>query len=138
MNNFSKLAVTAMAMIVWMTWSMYAQWGISSAPFNTNGNSANGVGVQWAWTLDNSGVGAGGIVTTVKKVINWALWLLALVALIIMLRWGFNMLTAAGDEKKYGTGMTIVKQAAIGLIFIGVSWLIVSAIFYVITTITTP
>lgn len=48
------------------------------------------------------------------------------------------MLTAAGDEKKYGTGMTIVKQAAIGLIFIGVSWLIVSAIFYVITTITTP
>jgi hypothetical protein len=42
------------------------------------------------------------------------------------------MVTAAGDEAKYKKGFKILQQAAIGLIFIGASWLIISLIFYII------
>ena len=42
------------------------------------------------------------------------------------------MVTAAGDEKKYEKGFTILKQAAIGLIVVGVSWLVVSFVFWLI------
>jgi hypothetical protein len=58
--------------------------------------------------------------------------MLALIALIICLWGGFQMVTAAGDDGKYKKGMTILKQAAIGLIIIGVAWLFVSVIFWVV------
>ena len=44
------------------------------------------------------------------------------------------MVTAAGDDGKYKKGMTILKQAAIGLVIIGVAWLFVSVIFWAIWT----
>jgi uncharacterized membrane protein YukC len=40
------------------------------------------------------------------------------------------MVTSAGDEKKYEKGLTILKYAAIGLVIVGVSWLIVSAVYW--------
>ena len=40
------------------------------------------------------------------------------------------MMTAAGDEKKYQKGLTVLKYAAIGLAVIALSWIIVSAIFW--------
>jgi hypothetical protein len=45
------------------------------------------------------------------------------------------MVTAAGDETKYKKGFKILEQAAIGLVFIGVSWLVVSLIFRVLGTV---
>ena len=42
------------------------------------------------------------------------------------------MLTAAGDEKKYEAGFTILKQAWIWLAFIALSWFMVSIIFWLI------
>jgi hypothetical protein len=45
------------------------------------------------------------------------------------------MVTAAGDETKYKKGFKILQQAAIGLVFIWVSWLVVSVIFWLLTTI---
>jgi hypothetical protein len=47
------------------------------------------------------------------------------------------MITAAGDDGKYKKGFTILKQAGIGLVFIGVSWLIVSVIFFLLNLFTT-
>ena len=64
------------------------------------------------------------------------LGMLALVALVILLRGGFQMVTAAGDDGKYKKGFKILQQAAIGLVFIGVSWLVVSVIFWLIGTVT--
>ena len=57
------------------------------------------------------------------------LGILALIALCILLRGGFQMVTAAGDDAKYKNGFKILKQAGLGLVFIGVSWLVVSVIF---------
>ena len=62
--------------------------------------------------------------------------MLSLIALVVLLWGGFQMVTAAGDEGKHKKGFTILKQAAIGLIFIGLSWLFVSLIFWIISTMT--
>ena len=70
--------------------------------------------------------------TVIKNAINWVLWILSLIVLILLLWWGFQMVTANWDDKKFGAGMTILKQAAIWLWFIAVSWLIVSMIFRVL------
>ena len=43
------------------------------------------------------------------------------------------MVTSAGDETKYKAGFKVLKNAAIGLIVIGLSWIIVSIIFRAIT-----
>lgn len=107
------------------------QWG----DFTTQTNSAQWIAVKWAWT--QSGAEGWGLIKWVKNLINWVLWLLALVALCVLLYAGFQMVTAAGDAKQYDSWFTILKQAAVWLIFIGVSWLIVSFIFWVIQQFTT-
>ena len=55
--------------------------------------------------------------------------MLSLIALVILLRGGFQMVTAAGDEAKYKKGFKLLSQAAVGLVFIAVSRLVVSVIF---------
>ena len=73
---------------------------------------------------------------SIKTGINWLLGLLGLIALIVLLWGGFQMVTAAGDDEKYNEGFKILKQAGIGLLFIGLAWLFVSLIFYVIGIVT--
>ncbi len=72
------------------------------------------------------------LIDVIKSFINWMLGILALIALVILIRGGFQMVTAAGDDAKYKKGFKILQQAAIGLVFIGVSWLVVSAIFWLL------
>jgi len=64
-----------------------------------------------------------------QNLINWALWMAAFVALIVVLYGWFQMLTAAGNDAKFKSGKTAMKKVAIGLIWIWVSWMIVSLIF---------
>jgi hypothetical protein len=46
------------------------------------------------------------------------LGMLATIALVLVLWAGFQMVTAAGDDAKYKKGMTILKQAGIGLVIV--------------------
>ncbi|MBP7847802.1 hypothetical protein KA013_01085 [Patescibacteria group bacterium] len=71
-------------------------------------------------------------VNVVRGAINWILGILAFIALIILLYGGFLMVTAAGEEDKYKKGFTILKQAAVGLILIGVAWFILSLVFWLV------
>jgi len=57
---------------------------------------------------------------------------LSLIALGMALFGGFKMVTAAGDDGKYKEGFKVLKQAAIGLVVVGLSWIIVSTIFALI------
>lgn len=75
-------------------------------------------------------------VNVVKGAINWILGILALIALIILLYGGFQMVTSAGDEEKYKAGFTILKHAATGLILIGIAWFVVSIIFWLVNILT--
>ena len=72
------------------------------------------------------------LIPTIKTFINWVLWMLSLIALVICLRGWFQMLTASGDEGKYKKWFTILKQAAIALAVIWLSWLFVTLILYLI------
>lgn len=78
------------------------------------------------------GTGPEWLLDSVKRFINYALWLLALLSLIIIIYWWFQMVTAAGNEDQYKKWFTILRQAAVWLAFIALSWIIVRFIFFVI------
>lgn len=69
------------------------------------------------------------LITSIKWAINRILGLLALIALVVLLWGGFQMVTAAWDDGKYKKWFKILQQAGMWLIFIWVSWLFVSIIF---------
>ena len=69
------------------------------------------------------------LLDTISSTIKWILGILATIALCICLYAGFKMLTSWGDSKSYDAWWTILKNAAIGLVIIWLSWIIVSAIF---------
>lgn len=72
------------------------------------------------------------ILDIVKSVVNRTLWILALIALILILWWGLQMVTAAWNEEKYKKWWTILKTASLWLLFIGLAWFILSLIFWLI------
>lgn len=78
---------------------------------------------------------ADSLITTIKNFINLVLWFLGLISLIILLYGGFQMVTAAGDEGKYKNGFKIMRQAGIGLLFIGLAALFVQLIFWILGSI---
>jgi hypothetical protein len=56
--------------------------------------------------------------TAIQTLITNAISFLYLVAVVFALWWGFNILTAGGDEEKVKKGKTILIQAGIGLVVI--------------------
>lgn len=119
-----KLVLLLSMLILTVMWSVSAQ-NIGSAFGDVD--RTGWVWVAWAWTDQGEG-----FLDVVKSFINWILWIMALIALWILLWWGFQMVTAAGNEDKYNKWFTILKQAAIWLIFMWVAWFVVSIIFTVI------
>lgn len=109
---------------------------------NSNGNAPSWFGLNESYTQGFVGVpGAGqnkgdGLIGVIKMAINRVLGILGLITFVLLLWGGFQMVTAAGDDKKFGAGQTILKQAGIGLLFIAGSWLMVSMIFWLIWVIT--
>jgi hypothetical protein len=68
----------------------------------------------------------------IKNLLNYALGMLWLVALIYLIYHGFLIVTAAGDDTQYKKWLSGVKYAAIAIVGIGVSWLVVSWIFWLL------
>lgn len=111
---------------------------------NTSANGNNGLAAGSAfptqqYTTDvavSQGSSCGAdtpvLICGIKRIVNWVLGLLALIALLILLWAGFKMLTANGDTKQYDEWFTILKQAAVGLAFIAASYIIVQFIMFVI------
>ena len=124
----------------WSLWMVNATWNDST---NTFWNPVNWwrTNDDWQWWIavvwnEKNSVSTNyqqnNLVPTIKRFINWVLGMLSLIALVICLRGWFQMLTAAGDEGKYKKWFTILKQAAIALAVIGLSWLFVTLILYLI------
>ena len=103
-----------------------------TAGFNINKDNSSNIG-----GIAGAGQDAGGsLIDVIKRTLHWILGMLSLIVFVLLLWWGFQMVTAAGDDKKFAAGQTILKQAGIGLAFIAASWLIVSMIFWVISGVT--
>ena len=72
----------------------------------------------------------------IQIVINYALAILAFIALVYLIYHGFLMVTASGDDKQFDKGKAGIKTASVALIGIGLSWLVVSLILWFITQLT--
>lgn len=127
MKKMKKLSVKVLSFLVFWMLSMWGLVTFAQNPagaFGSADETAGIAGIAWVgaqkeWAL----------ITVIKTFISWTLGMLALVALVVLLWGGFQMVTAAGDDAKYKKGFKILQQAAIGLIFIWLSWLMVSVIF---------
>lgn len=139
---------------------MFTLAGITLLPNYVSAQEYWGGGGWWEWTEGSSKVGWFGegkaswfgqqqmgynpstpwsdglksdsLIYTIRTAINWVLWILSLIALVLCLYAGFLMMTSGWDSKKYEKGVWILKWAWIGLAIIALSWLIVSLIFYII------
>lgn len=144
--HFTAMKQIARAIFTMITLS-FCVFAVSSAVVNAQftkpaGNpfteaSADGE----VWSIDVVGTDGGTtkkdtFVNVVKGAINRVLGILALIALIILLWWGFQMVTANWDDGRYAAWFTLLKQAAWGLAMIGVAWFLVSIIFFVINLVT--
>lgn len=89
-------------------------------------------GVPWIGVVGTDKNQEDSLIHTIRKAINWVLGLLSFICLCLVIYAGFLMLTSGWDSKKYEKWFWIIKNAWIWLAIIGVSWLIVSLIFYVI------
>ena len=85
------------------------------------------IGVPWTQNAEEEWHSAK-LLDTIKKFINWTLWMLATIALVICLYAWFKMLTAWSDDGKYKDGFK--------LLIIGLSWMIVSFIMWIIQNLT--
>lgn len=113
--------------------SVFAQgtpWGNNTLPFQEDQNT-DGINVGGAGNTQGDS-----IIDIVKQFINYALGLLGLIALIMLLWGGYKMVTSGGQEDAYKEGLKILKNAAIGIAFIAVSWFLVQFIFRVLGLIT--
>jgi len=97
-------------------------------------DSSNEVGwVQWAsQKIEDHDSARERTFAIIKNLINYALGLLSLIALIYIIYHGFIILTAAWDDAKYKQWLKWVKFAAIALVWIGLSRIVVSSIFWLI------
>lgn len=90
------------------------------------------VEIKWVEEKQNDN-----LINLIKWILNRVLGILGLIALLVLIRWWFQMLTAAGDEKKYGAWQTHLKSAGIALLYIGIAWFVVSILFYLLELATT-
>ena len=61
----------------------------------------------------------------VKKIIDWALYIAAIIAVIFIIIGGYMYITSAGDPGKAGKGRSTLVNALIGLAIIVLSYMIV-------------
>ena len=118
-----KVWILIWSAIVWAT--TIAAPMLTTANWFTDQNATTLWVVGWAkgWTGDTS------FITFVQTAVNWILWFLGLISIIILIWGGFQMVTAAGDDGKYKKWFTIVKQAVIWLILIWASAMIINLVF---------
>ena len=75
-----------------------------------------------------------GLLDTIRNAINWIMGILATVTLCFCLYAWFKMLTSWSDSKWYDSWMKVLKNALLWLAIILLAWMIVSAVFWFVWT----
>jgi len=88
------------------------------------------------WTIKNKEKAQQDTLTYIKNIINYFLALLAFFSLLYLLYHWFLMVTAAWNEEKYKKWREWLKTAIIALIWIWLSWFIVSLIIHLVNIMT--
>ena len=132
-NFITRVYISFIVWLIMIGSNVFAQaWFFNQvSKYNPNvPNAEKGIGSSDTATLENN------ILPKVKNTINQALALLAFVAIVILLIAWFKMLFFAQDDWEQKKAFATVKNVAIALIFIGISWLIVSGIFWFVDIVT--
>jgi len=75
------------------------------------------------------------VIALIQISINWLLGILTFVALVYMLYSGFLIFSSWSDDKNAAKGKKWISTAAIALAWIGLSWLLISAMIWFINMI---
>lgn len=75
------------------------------------------------------------VLAIVQIAINWILWMLAFVALVYMLYCWFLVLSSWSDDKNVSKWKNWIKTTLIAIAWIGLAWLIISAMIWIINTV---
>ncbi len=129
--SLKVLMVSAFALL-WFGLVTVSPVSAQGGDFTQGQNYLGGIDVAGQGNLQQDS-----LIGSIQTFVNRVLGILGLIALIVLLYGGFQMVTAAGDEEKYKTWFTILKQSGIGLAFIGLAWFVVSIIFFLLNLVTT-
>lgn len=125
-NTWKKVLFSLWA--IWLLWAgsiglveAAAEWHGWGVPWQNSGYYVGNdyVSETWDRTLLQSAI------TLVNRVMS----MLSVVALVALLIWWYRMITANWDEGKYKKWLSVLKQAAIWLVIIWLSWAIIRIIF---------
>ena len=75
------------------------------------------------------------VLSLIQIIINRLLWILSFIALVYMLYCWFLVFSAWSDDKNTAKGKQWISTATIALAWIGLSWLIISAMIWFISII---
>jgi len=110
-NKLAKLAVIAGSV------------GMMALPFASHAATATSFSIESVGS--SIGLGNADLKQTVINILNLALGLLALVAVVMIIIGGFTWLTAGGNEEKVDKAKKIISAAVIGLIIVLLAWAVV-------------
>jgi len=97
-----------------------------------DGESNEIEGIVNEWKIQTHNEAKDNVLNIIKNIVNYALGMLGLVALIYLIYNGFLMVTAAGKDDQFKKWIKWLRTAAIALWGIGVSYFVISFIFYLI------
>jgi len=89
--------------------------GLALLPQVAAALNATDLGLDYATA---TGLGTKDVRTTVASIINVALGLLGIIAVVIVLIGGFQWMTAGGNEEKVGGAKKMIAAGVIGLVII--------------------
>ena len=112
--------------------SVFGASAISAASLSTNvsAQAADGVkkGITTATTADmenKSIAGEGGLISIL---INFLLWTVGILSVVMIIFSGFSYITSAGDAAKTKSAQTALTYSIVGLIVAVLAWVIVKMI----------
>ena len=112
--------------------SVFGASAISAASLSTNvsAQAADGVkkGITTATTADmknKSIAGEGGLISIL---INFLLWAVGILSVVMIIFSGFRYITSAGDASKTKSAQTALTYSIVGLIVAVLAWVIVKMI----------
>jgi hypothetical protein len=91
--------------------------------------------LEWSFAVESDPTfesSLGRVISQINVIINYVLWLLALIALVYLIYHGFIMLFALNKEDQFNKWLKWIKTAAIALIGVWLSRVIVRFIFFII------
>ena len=119
------------ALIVVCSMFGFSAISVASLPTNVSAQAANSVvkkGITTATTADmknKSIAGEGGLISIL---INFLLWTVGVLSVVMIIFSGFRYITSAGDAAKTKSAQTALTYSIVGLIVAVLAWVIVKMV----------